>query len=464
MVSLFKTNLKQKLKSSAIWMLIIVMIILSYSYLKRGFERSELNAIVMDCSTVAFDKEYFSKPISEYFCNSYEEYIEENPMIDMSESYYNIEVDVHEKSERAFREENQKEKNRLNSFSNLLSTNFLVQSHNTKDALFVYEICRKANEELWDKISGGTKYEDIDFENTNGTASNLAELIADVTTMLFNARFFYYLYSHDLKYILPGEFTNLEGIYGYLINFFPIILIVVCILLNYDSINKEVTGGSVKLILTQSTPRWKYYLSRYFTGVIITLFVVLLPMLITNLYLGFQIGFESIDYPVLYDGQGVKKFKPAFNYMELMESKIDITFWDYASFIKKPYRKNFEVSNLYQRNIDIIPFYKFILLSFLFTLLFIMFLVAFVQLFSALINNKVLSLMTITGIFAANYYIFKPFLYEEHYNLCPFTMNNSARIVAGTHNVTMLTAFIVLTLSTVIFLLIGVKYFNEKEI
>src|SRR5699024_6141683 len=241
----------------------------------------------------------------------------------------------------------------------------------------------------------------------------------------------------------------------------PTIIVILCILLNYNSINKEVIDGSVKLILTQSIPRWKYYISKYFNGVIITIFVAFLPMFITNLFLGTQIGFRSMDYPVIYDGQGIRRFKPAFNFIE---SKTEVKTWDYTSFFKMTHKKSFEGVNLHQRNIDIIPFYKFLLLSLLFTLLFTMFLVAFVQLLSALINNKILSLIATTGIFVISYYIFKPFLYEEHYNLCPFTMNNGARIVAGTHNVTMLTAFIVLTLSTVIFLLLGIRYFNKKEI
>jgi hypothetical protein len=93
-----------------------------------------------------------------------------------------------------------------------------------------------------------------------------------------------------------------------------------------------------------------------------------------------------------------------------------------------------------------------------------MFMVAFVQLCSAILNNVYLSLLASTAIYSLFYFIFKPFLYGKHYNLCPFTMNNGARIVAGTHNVTMLTALLVLGFSTIILLLVGVKYFKKKGI
>ncbi len=460
MFSLVKTDLKRKFKSSVVWLLIFIMMILSYSYLKGGIERSELDAIASYHPGIVDREEYFSKPVSYYYCDSYEEYIEEYPAEGLSESYYNTEVNIHKDKEKAFNEGNEKEYMRLESFEALLYANFFSKSSGAESALFVDEICKRENNKLWDKVSGGIKYEDIDFKNTGGKGNSLAEILAVITSNIFAARYRYYLYTHSLDPIIE-EYNNIGVLYNYLINIFPTVLVIVCILLNYDSVNKEVTDGSVKLILTQSTPRWKYYLSKYFTGIIITLLVVILPIFISNLYLGSQIGFKPINYPVIYDGQGIRRFKPAFNYME---SKFDITAWDYTAFFRMPYKIGFEFDKLYQRNIDIVPYYKFILLSFLFTLLFVMFLVAFVQLFSALMNNKVLSLMTITGIFAASYYIFKPFLYEEHYNLCPFTMNNGARIVAGTHNVTMLTALIVLTVSTTIFLLIGVKYFSKKEI
>lgn len=460
MFSLFKVDFKRKFKSSAMWVLIVIMIILFYSYLERGFEKSRLEAMSSEIRDGNME-EYYSSKKSDLYGKSYEEYIEMSPMAGISESYYDLKVSIYEQEREAFFEGNERKILKLEIFSDLLYINLLAHSSSGQNALFVDEICKRVNEELWDKVSGGIKYEAIDFTNTMSVSSNLAEILADITEKVFKVKYGYYLYTHDLNYIPTRDFTNLGGIYDLLINILPTIIVILCILLNYNSINKEVTDGSVKLILTQSTPRWKYYISKYFNGVIITLLVALIPMLITNLFLGTQIGFESMDYPVIYDKQGIKRFKPAFNFIG---STTDDDILDYTSFFKMPHRESFGYIKFYQRNIDIIPFYKFILLSLFFTLLFIMFLVAFVQLFSALINNKILSLIATTSIFVISYYIFKPFLYEEHYNLCPFTMNNGARIVAGTHNVTMLTAFIVLTLSTVIFLLLGIRYFSKKEI
>lgn len=141
--------------------------------------------------------------------------------------------------------------------------------------------------------------------------------------------------------------------------------------------------------------------------------------------------------------------------MKLMLSKIPYSKMDNHPQIMTP---------LYQRNVDLIAFDKFLLLSFFYMILFIMFLVAFVQLCSAIFNNAYLSLFVSTALYGGFYFMFKPFLHGKNYNLCSFTMNNSAIIVAGTHNVTMLTAFLVLTSSTVILQLIGIKYFKKKSI
>lgn len=208
-------------------------------------------------------------------------------------------------------------------------------------------------------------------------------------------------------------------------------------------------------------------MGKFFASLIIVLFVIMLPLTISNIYLKTNVKSQPINYPIVYDNQGLTSFKPSFNYME--ENFETYERYEYKAFYKIPYSKaNIYVGQLfvplYQRNTDLIGFDKFLLITFFYNLLFIMFMIAFVQLVSSIINNVILSLFAIVGIYGGFYYLFKPFLHGKHYNLCPFTMNNCARIVAGTHNVTMLTAFLVLIFSTLILLFIGIKYFKKKSI
>ena len=213
-------------------------------------------------------------------------------------------------------------------------------------------------------------------------------------------------------------------------------------------------------------PRWKYYLSKFFASTIIVVFTIILPLIVTNLYLKTNIKSQPMNYPIVYDKQGLTKLKPSFNFME--ENFETYGKYEHQAFYKIPYSKMDTTKNLsvplYQQNTDLIGFNKFLMLTSIYTLLFIMFMVSFIQLCSTIFNNTIISLLATTGIYGLFYFLFNPYLYGKNYNLCPFTMSNSARIVAGTHNVTMLTAFLVLTSATLILLFVGTKYFKRKEI
>lgn len=188
----------------------------------------------------------------------------------------------------------------------------------------------------------------------------------------------------------------------------------------------------MKLILTQYTPRWKYYLGKYFSGVLIVLFILFVPMVIINIVLGIREGFQPLNYPVLYDKQGLTRFVPAFNYIEKANQIHGQITKGISDLPRVPLEDGYYTI---QRNIDIIPYYEFILLSVVYMVLFILFLVAFVQLFSALINNQILSIAATTGVYGIAYLLGREALTERYYNLNPFTMHNSGRIVAGTHNI-----------------------------
>lgn len=482
MYYIFKNELKRKLKNPVLWILILIMIILLYINIERSYEANEFDNILnYDPAIIFLDEQtYVDSGREQMYGKDYLDYINSSNS-GISPSLYEVMVDNYKMYREAYYNNDFKEKNRINSFNSLLYVNRYANLNTPSGDYYLSKyICEIANDELWDKVSGGVKYEDIDFIE-NIYFNKVGELKRDPSlytidrityltiSEIFYARYYYYLSNNNLDYIESDayiEFNNLYVLNNWIKNIVPIIVIVVVILLNYDLINKDVKEGSAKLLITQSVPRWKYYLGKFFAGIVIALFVITVPLTISNIFLKTQVKSESMDYPIVYDEQGFTRFKPSFNYMEENFEKYEK--YEQVAFYKIPYSKidsqvNFKVP-LYQRNTDLIAFNKFLLLTFFYTLLFIMFLVAFVQLCSAIINNIYLGLFTTTAIYSGFYFIFKPFLYGKHYNLCPFTMNNSARIVAGTHNVTMLTAFLVLTLSTVGLLFAGVKIFKKKNI
>lgn len=113
---------------------------------------------------------------------------------------------------------------------------------------------------------------------------------------------------------------------------------------------------------------------------------------------------------------------------------------------------------------EIIPFYKYLLMAVLLSILFITFVVALTQLISAIVNKEIISITTISIIFGIGILISSPFKYDKHLNLSPFTMEHASRILIGTYNVTALASTIILFVSTTILLIAGVVYFKRKEI
>ena len=113
---------------------------------------------------------------------------------------------------------------------------------------------------------------------------------------------------------------------------------------------------------------------------------------------------------------------------------------------------------------EVISFYKYLLMVLLLTILFIAFAVALTKLISAVINNEIISFVAVTGVFVIGTLISSPFKYDKHLNLSPFTMENASRIIIGNYNVTALTSMLILLAATALLLCIGNRYFKRKEI
>ena len=480
MYHIFINEIKRKLKNPILWILILMMIVLLYISIGKSFETSRLDYILRPqynrFQLVNFNEElYISDSYKQmYFKKNYEDFNNHFPG-ENSPSFYKVRLDNYEMFKEAHYNNDIKEKNRTSSFEVLLDTNHRANFAENKKNHFIQYLCEVVNNELWDNVSNGVKYEDVDFSNDryrDTLPRSVTNEIYFSIRQTFDTRYYYYLYNNNLASIQSVEnieFNNLYVINNLIKGIIPIFIILIPILLNYDLINKDVKEGSTKLLISQSIPRWKYYLSKFFASTIIVVFAVILPLIVTNTYLKTKVKSQPMNYPIVYDQQGLRKFKPSFNYME--ENFEIYEKYENLAFYKIPYSKrdpsvvamNVDYP-LYQRNTDLIGFNKFLILTSIYTLLFIMFIVAFIQLCSVIFNNIVVSLLAITGIYGLFYFIFKPKLYGKNYNLSPFTMNNSARIVAGTHNVTMLTAFLVLVSSTFLLLFIGIKYFKKKEI
>lgn len=443
MYIIFKEDLMKKIKSPITWGLIVVILFMSYISIKSETDKIKI-------ATYSDGERSFYETSGEVLYGKFEEIPEDT--LNSDKQTHDILIEVHNRLVKYYKKDtaNFEKAAALNA---LISANLAVGSNNPDP--FINKTLREKSLEIWDEVSGG-----IDFEDINYTKPGAMYQLEQFLFLMLFAKEHYYFYKNGID-PFADMFSNIEFTYRFLITVLPILIIIVGIIINYNNINKEVKEGSAKLILTQSIQRWKYYLGKYFSGVITVLFIILVPMIIVNVVMGLGEGFQPLNYPILYDKQGLTRFLPSFNFIEKANQIFGEQIFGISMIPRVPTSENYF---MLQRNINIISYYKYIILTLGFIILFILFLVAFVQLISALINNQILSITVITSLYGGIYSWGQRYLTERHYNVNPFTMNNSARIVAGTQNTTMLTATIVLGLSTIILLVIGIKYFRKKSI
>lgn len=337
--------------------------------------------------------------------------------------------------------------NKYSAFDNLIG----AKLHMAHDEIR-FKAAENKIRRTWDDLSDGIEYEETNI-SYKGDQRYLLEF-----RVINESKFYKYLYDNDLEVFYKDEVNNISFLYNYIIDILPMLLIIFTIILMYNSINRDVSEESAKLILTQGIQRWKYYLSKYISGVLHIISTISISLISISIFLGIKYEFISLKYPVFYFARGIKSLTPRPNYVK------DLIYPN--SFISIS-RIPMQIVGDYETILlgdKIIPFYRFLALSILLGILFVLFAAALIQLISAIIDNKIISFTTTTLVFLVGYKLSEPFIYERHYNLSPFTMNNGAAIVNGSFNVTTLTSFLILSCSTIILLLGGIIYFKRKEI
>lgn|GEM_PF-815438 len=434
-ISLILSDLKRRIKSPTTWIIIWLILLLSYVEIEN-MKAERLDRQFSGEHNIELEILDIRLQGSKYWANFVNKYTNKKR------------VEIAKKIVKAEFNEDYRSYNRYKAFYSLIYAK-MYMSHSDRIRSKAAEIEMK---EIWDKVSDGTHFEDISTY-FYGDRAYLMDFFN-----IYQAKFYYYLYTNDLEEVYKDDINNVSFLYRYLIDMLPLLLIVFPILLTHNSINKEVNSGSARLVLTQGISRWKYYISKYISGVIHILFLAYIPLMFISVMIGFKYGFVSFKYPVFYYPLGFKGLTPRYNYVEGLKNP-----YEYIGISRLPQQsiKEFETILLGD---EIIPFYNFLILNILFTLLFVLFAVALSELVSALINNEIISFGLVLAIFISGYKLSEPYTHERNYNISPFTMNNSATIINGSCNVTALTSFLILSLFTILLLTIGMLYFKKKNI
>ena len=450
MLTLISIELKRRLRNPLTWFIIGVLCLMSM-----------LN--IMEMKNARLDKSFIGHDIHLYgstHLNNWAEMKFDDVEKELyPKQYYStyLFTDLPKQIIEANKENNISEINRLFAFYNLLKAK---RGYVTNDHIRSKVFEKKAMD-MWQVVSGGISYEDIDFYPIFSGVFNMEEYF------LLWAKYYHELYIKDLEPIYPDDANNITYTYNYFFDILPLFIIIITILLTYSNINKDKNIGSLKLLFTQSINRWRYYISKWISSVVQLLFIFLLPPMISNTILWINKDFVSMKYPVLHLKDTMIGLKSIPNYFDTAKVQMGfIPTFGLNTTISK-YAPGHELvidTPIPHRRIEWMSFYKYLLIVLLLTILFIAFAVALVQLISAIINKEIISFVVVGAVFALGTLISSPFKYGDKLNLSPFTMEHASRIVIGTYNVTVLTSIIILSLSTLLLLIIGIRYFKRKEI
>lgn len=445
MFMLIMSDLKNKLKNPITWFVIIILCtLLALNMLETKEERKTRSFV--NHNVIGFRSTGINW--SEQFINDKQK--EAYPIVyDSLKLYDEIILDA----EKATLEKDYREMTRLISFYNLLT---LKMNNLSMDP--VSDIMLKNDiYDIWIDISKGIPYEEVDFRPV------ISRMPKGNNQELLSAKYHHNLYINEIEPIYNDEINNVTTIYKYFYNIIPMVLFLIVIILAYNNINREKKNGSIKLILTQSVNRSKFYLNKWISSVIHIFIILLIPPLLISIITGFFNRFVTLKYPSFYLNNIFTRFKPIPNYFDRMAENYRVPEL-YPRVFGHVAPEYYGRNVIPHKDVDIIPFYKYLLIVIVLLVLFIMFAVAFIQLISAIIDNEIVSLVVSSVLIGGATYISLPFTQNVSYNLSPFTFFKISRIVEGTYNVTVLTSVVVMITSILILLISGCMYFKKKEI
>lgn len=310
---------------------------------------------------------------------------------------------------------------------------------------------------IWQEIFPELAYDDIEFSTRGDSSLNF------VYTRKLNIDFYRALLEKDLKPVYEDDIHPINYWYDFSLSIMPYFVLVLVIFLAYQSINTEQNNDVLKLICTSGIRRRTYYLSKWLSGVFVTVILVFVPFLLFGIVLGLNSNEMALDYPIAAVDSTENPWLGPHNYYDDSVEQSSREIIPHGLSII-PTMKSLSGATFAVKSVQWYDFSIIMSQVLLLTILFIGFLYALVLILSATIDNPIVCFVTSVVVVFGGVYWSRGLTVEDHYNLSPLTMHRTMHTVIGINNVTVLTSFVTLLLSTVMVLGLGIKIFNRKSI
>ncbi|MBU5425830.1 ABC transporter permease subunit [Tissierella pigra] len=432
---------KRQIGQARTWFLILLIFILSFQKILDYKTKSltETSAINFD-SLGRYMENAGSRLLDEYKDGPKE-----------SQNASNVLIDIGTQMRIAAKEEDYTEWERLASFGYLIRGKAAVQRFGGLRE----ESFRIKSMKFWDEVNGGIEYEDIDFKF--GVLGSTRE---KVDTYLITAKYYNILYKNNLQPVEKYHMDSMMFLYHYFNHIIPIVIGFIILAIIFNSINDEWNTGSLKLILTQPFSRNKYLGSKTIVGILISLFIIIIPASIISIGYGVIDGFENYNYPVLFMKDTMITFKSLPDYLEK-----DIETRGYNDSLGISLYASAEGGDRdINKKLDFISLYKLLLLALVLLVSSVIFYVTLNLFISSIAKNPVIGFVFSGLITLVGTILSKKWTIKGGYNLSPFYMNNPVRILNGTYRVTALAALSVLLITALFIFLCNVIYYRGKDL
>jgi len=256
---------------------------------------------------------------------------------------------------------------------------------------------------------------------------------------------------------LPPAGSHSTSPWAFLLNFLrgglPQILGAIVLLMSVNILHRDKNSGAIKPYIASPNSRTCFLLRKLSLGFGASLIVLLLPQLLSILFLGIKHGFQGLGYPVLLDRYVLSNFN-VFPGHVIKEGFLETG----LSQVQMPYG----ISRL--EYADFIPLWQFLSLTAVQVLLFILFCTVLALLISILVKNEVIAHLVAAGIFVLGSALgnIVPKLSTTAWDL--FSKADVVPLLEGNLASTYFSSLLTLSIATILLFIVGAVIFRKQDI
>lgn len=283
----------------------------------------------------------------------------------------------------------------------------------------------------------------------------------------------YLIYKNNLPINAMTQMTASRFLALYLDAFF-LVIIVIGILLVFDTYYRDYKSGVIKTILSSPVRRYRYLFMKSISAMLSIFIIVIAPILISYIGLYIYHGYDTLSFPVYISRSTLNSFTPVKEFSKIINAELPPTFFSTYSevcnlnmttkFVSDVQSGAFGSSapcTFYASTATNISYAKYLLLLVGYYFLLVGLLASINSLFSLIFKNSIVNVIALVTFALSNILLIKLFIGKQFLKLLPTTFLAPAKLLMGLTPYTYLNG--VVTISIWIIALNFITYILLKQ-